>query len=63
MEAVHPDEFLLDQLDLYPGRVLASLERQVAGYRRDPTTVAGLMNRLERIGVPKFANEVLRHQR
>ncbi|SDP62860.1 Predicted nucleic acid-binding protein, contains PIN domain [Actinopolyspora xinjiangensis] len=63
IEAVHPDEFLLDQLDLHPARVMASLNRQVSAYTREPTTIAGLMNRLERTGLPKFAAEVPRHQR
>ncbi|KGI79925.1 DNA-binding protein, partial [Actinopolyspora erythraea] len=63
IEAVHPDEFLLDQLDLHPARVMASLSRQVSAYTREPTTIAGLMNRLEQTGLPKFAAEVPRHQR
>ncbi|NYH77005.1 putative nucleic acid-binding protein [Actinopolyspora biskrensis] len=62
IEAVHPDEFLLDQLDLYPARVMACLARQVSAYTREPTTIAGLMNRLERTGLPKFAAEIPRHQ-
>ncbi len=59
--AVHPDEFLLDQLDLYPGVTVEVLREQAASYHREPTTVAGVLVRLERAGVPRFAAEVRRH--
>lgn len=61
--AVHPDDFLLDQLDLYPALTINVLEQQAASYRREPTTVAGLLPLLERTGVPHFAAEVRRHIR
>lgn len=32
--AIHPDEFLLDQLDLYPGVTVEVLRQQAASYRR-----------------------------
>ena len=38
--AVHPDDFLLDQLDLYPGPTMHALSRQAAAHRREPKTVA-----------------------
>ncbi|MGH3862773.1 hypothetical protein [Actinokineospora sp.] len=55
--AVNQDEFLLDQLDLAPGVVLASLHRQVSRYRREPRTVSDLLTILERPGsnCPGFA--------
>ncbi|MBL8926832.1 MAG: PIN domain-containing protein [Pseudonocardia sp.] len=61
--AVHPDEFLLDQLDLYPGVVLGCLEDQVARYTRinGPRSVQELLRPLERAGVPRFADDVRRH--
>ncbi|WP_017595715.1 PIN domain-containing protein [Nocardiopsis potens] len=61
--AVHPDDFLLDQLDLYPGLTLGVLEKQAASYRREPATVPGVLALLERTGVPRFAAEVRRHLR
>lgn len=45
--AVKPDDFLLDQLDLYPGLTMGVLEEQAASYRREPTTVPGVLARLE----------------
>ena len=61
--AVHPDEFLLDQLDLYPAQTIEVLEQQAASYRREPTTVGQLLPLLDRTGLPKFAAEVRRHLR
>ncbi|WP_198946122.1 PIN domain-containing protein [Pseudofrankia asymbiotica] len=54
LTAIHPDEFLLDQLDLYPELTIEVLERQAASYRREPTTVAGLLPLLARTGLPRF---------
>lgn len=62
---VHPDDFLLDQLDLYPAAVLGCLEDQVNRYSHinGPLTVGELLRPLERAGVPRFAEEVRRHMR
>lgn len=59
--AVHPDEFLLDQLDLDPGLTMMILRQQAASYRREPTSVPGVLVLLERTGVPRFAAEMRRH--
>lgn len=61
--AIHPDEFLLDQLDLYPGQTIQVLEQQASAYRREPTTVGQLLPLLDRAGLPQFAAEVRRHIR
>lgn len=61
--AVHPDDFLLDQLDLYPGLTVEVLEQQAASYRREATTIAGLLPLLERTGLSQFTAEVRRHVR
>jgi hypothetical protein len=61
--AVHPDDFLLDQLDLYPGLTVEVLEQQAASHRREPTTIARLLPLLERTGLPQFTAEVRRHVR
>ncbi len=61
--AVTPDDFLLDQLDLYPGLTIGVLEQQAASYRREPTTVPGVLALLERSGVMQFTAEVRRHLR
>lgn len=59
--AVHPDAFLLDQLDLYPGLTMACLEEQVARYKRGPIRVNELLGALTAAQVPEFAAEVGRH--
>jgi len=61
VEAIHPDEFLLDQLDLYPGATVDVLRQQAAAYRRVPNTVPDILVLLERTGVPRFAAEARRH--
>jgi hypothetical protein len=61
--AVHPDDFLLDQLDLYPGLTIDVLEQQAAAYRREPATLTALLPLLERTGLPRFTAELRRHIR
>lgn len=58
VEVVHPDEFLLDQLDLFPGLALQVLYEQAADLSNPPSDLAGVLNRLARCGVPRFADEV-----
>lgn len=61
VEAVHPDEFLLDQIDLYPGLVLRTIRELVEDYDSPPVTIDDVLNTLTRAGVPRFAAEVRRH--
>ena len=56
--ATHPDEFLLDQLDLFPGLALQVLEEQAADLLDPPSDVSGVLNRLAGCGVPRFADAV-----
>jgi predicted nucleic acid-binding protein len=58
LEAIHPDEFLLDQLDLSPRIVLDVIREQAAHTRQPPLEPMDLVARLARCGVPGFANEV-----
>ncbi|MHB1008447.1 MAG: hypothetical protein ACYC1E_04205 [Propionibacteriaceae bacterium] len=57
LEVQHPDDFLLDQLDLEPDRTMASLHRQSAAMKRPDVTTSALLERLARCGVPGFASE------
>jgi len=59
--AVHPDEFLLDQLDLYPGHTLRALQAQSAAYTHPVRTVEGVLAQLAKSGVHGFSDEVRRH--
>lgn len=54
---VDQDTFLLDQLDLAPGLVMAALRLQVSRYRREPRAVDDLLNLLagQGHGCPRFA--------
>jgi predicted nucleic acid-binding protein len=63
ISAVTPDDFLLDQLDLYPAAVLDCLHKQVNRYANvnGPLEVIELLRPLEKAGAPRFADEVRRH--
>lgn len=59
VEVRHPDVFLLDQLDLYPGLVLDELRAWSESSARPPLSPRELVFALERAGVPAFADELL----
>jgi len=61
VEVVHPDDFLLDQLDLYPGVVLRVLRELSEDYVDPPQRVEDILGTLHRAGVPRFADEVRRY--
>ena len=60
LEAVHPDDFLLDQLDLSPQTVLQVIREQAARTRNPSLAPRDLATILGRAGVPGFADELLR---
>lgn len=60
LEAVHPDDFLLDQLDLSPPTLLQVIREQAAHTRRPPLTPRDMATLLGRAGVPDFADQILR---
>lgn len=60
LEAVNPDDFLLDQLDLSPPTLLQLIREQAAHSRRPPLAPRDLATLLGRRGVPDFADEILR---
>ncbi len=60
IEAIHPDDFLLDQLDLAPRIILEVLTEQAAHTRNPPLTPVDLIARLSKAGVSRFADEVSR---
>jgi predicted nucleic acid-binding protein len=60
IETRHPDEFLLDQLDLRPSVALEVMQQQAADMVRPASDLAGLLSRLERCGVSGFVEAVRR---
>lgn len=60
LQAIHPDDFLLDQLDLSPPTILQVIREQAQHTRRPPLTSQDLATVLSRAGVPRFAHELLR---
>jgi predicted nucleic acid-binding protein len=59
IEVVHPDEFLLDQLDLSPRLVLGTVRDWSADTYRPPLSEIELLQALARSQVPRFAIEVM----
>lgn len=55
LEVQHPDEFLLNQLDLEPDLTVAVLHQQASAARRPAMTTRTLLDHLARCGVPRFA--------
>ena len=53
IEALHPDQFLLDTIDLAPGAVCETLAELVADLRNPPMTRNDLLDRLEKIGLTR----------
>ena len=60
LEAVHPDVFLLDQLDLYPEAVYAALRNQSTESARPKLTALQLMASFETLELKGFAAELRR---
>jgi hypothetical protein len=58
IEVVHPDDFLLNQLDLAPRIVVDVVMEQAAQTTKPKLTPIDLAARLARAGVPKFADEI-----
>lgn len=54
----HPDEFLLDQLDLHPEMTMRGLGRMLARNRQPPKDLGALAARLEKSGTPQFARAI-----
>lgn len=61
IEIVHPDKFLLDQLDLYPGPTVGVLRQLIADYSSPKLEMEDLLVRLADAGVPEFASAVRRY--
>ncbi len=61
IDAVHPDTFLLDQLDLYPEVTVRCLKELIEDRKRPALTLDAFLVQLAR-SVPHFADEV-RHSR
>ena len=55
IDVIHPDDFLLDQLDLYPSLTLRVIEDISGAYEKPAMTANELLELLRKAGVPKFA--------
>ncbi len=55
IEAIHPDDFVLNQLELRPYEALAAVKKMRARLARPPQSAAELIATLERSGLPASA--------
>lgn len=60
LEALHPDQFVLDLLDLAPGPVLQAVSRQAASLRNPPRVLSELLDTLENNGLVQSTAEMRR---
>lgn len=60
LEAIDPDDFLLNQLDLQPREVMAVIREQATAMSNPATSSFEIAARLERASVPEFADEIRR---
>jgi hypothetical protein len=51
LEAVHPDDFVLDSIDLAPGLICAAVAAQAGALKNPTTTTAELLETLQRNGL------------
>lgn len=58
VDVIHPDDFLLNQIDLAPRLVLRTLQRQIDGYREPTMDLFGLASALDRAGCHGSAAEL-----
>lgn len=61
VESAHPDVFLMDQLDLYPGQTVTAVNEILADYDKPPLDIPEDLHLLRRSGVPGFAHTLGRH--
>ncbi len=52
LEAKHPDDFMIEVLDLAPGAIAAAIHAQAGALKTPPKTVADLLETLQRQGLP-----------
>jgi predicted nucleic acid-binding protein len=60
VQALHPDEFILDLLDLAPGVILKVLDQQAQALKNPPLELADVLNALENNGLVQSMAEVRR---
>jgi len=58
IEAVHPDDFVLQTIDLVPGSVVRAVTEQAAALRNPPRSVAQLLDTLFSLGLPQSVSRL-----
>lgn len=60
INAVHPDGFLLDQLDLYPSECLRCVREQIADHRNPPISTDEYLSIVAKFA-PRFVDAIRHH--
>jgi hypothetical protein len=63
VEAIHPDDFFLNVLDLYTRQVVSAVREQSADLNRPPLTVFDVIRAFSKSGCPNFAQELANIER
>jgi hypothetical protein len=63
VEAIHPDDFFLNVLDLHTPQVVAAVQEQSADLNRPPLTVFDIIRAFSKSGCPNFAQELANRER
>jgi predicted nucleic acid-binding protein len=58
VEARHPDDFVLDQIDLAPARVIEAVVAQAHALRNPPQSVDDILERLAACGCPQSVAKI-----
>ena len=60
VEAVHPDAFVLDLIDLAPGAILVGAQEQAPALKNPPMSLDEVLDIVERNGIPRSVAELRR---
>ena len=63
VEVIHPDDFLMDQVDLNPNVVLTAVAVQIESYSKPEADASAFASYLAKADCPTFAEFVFSHQR
>jgi hypothetical protein len=59
IEAQHPDDFVLDAIDLAPGKISECIRRQAAALKNPPMSIEELLQGLSDAGLPQSVAKLL----
>ena len=58
LEAIHPDDFILDLIDLQPGKVAEVISKQAAALKNPRMSVSQVLDKLHDVGLPQSVAKI-----